>query len=97
MIVALSSDLKRPASRGYHVRPDLIGTLVKFDGDHLMIDFTRSEELVGRLVPMDGAKLSGAPVISRGDSVQDAQQAWVSRDAAPNSCPRALRNAFRLV
>jgi hypothetical protein len=43
MIVALSSDLKRGASRGYHVRPDLIGKVVKFDGDHFMIDFTRPE------------------------------------------------------
>lgn len=43
MIVALSSDLKRGTSRGYHVRPDLIGKVVKFDGDHFMIDFTRPE------------------------------------------------------
>lgn len=28
-----------------HVRPDLIGTVVKFDGDHFIIDFTRREEL----------------------------------------------------
>lgn len=43
MIVAFSSDLKRGASRGYHVRPDLIGRVVKFDGEHFMIDFTRPD------------------------------------------------------
>lgn len=41
MVVAVSSASK---PRGYHVRPDLIGKVVKFDGDHFMIDFTRSEE-----------------------------------------------------
>ena len=44
MIVAFSPDLKRGASRSYHVRPDLIGKVVNFDGDHFMIDFTRPEE-----------------------------------------------------
>ena len=29
---------------GFHVRPDLIGKVVKFDGDHFIIDFTRREE-----------------------------------------------------
>jgi hypothetical protein len=41
MVVADSSDPKR---RGYHVRPDLIGKVVKFDGDHFMVDFTRPGE-----------------------------------------------------
>ena len=31
--------------RSFHVRSDLIGKLVKFDGDHFIIDFTRSEEI----------------------------------------------------
>ena len=44
MVVAFSSDPKRGSSRAYHVRPDLIGKVVKFDGDHFMIDFTRPEE-----------------------------------------------------
>jgi hypothetical protein len=44
MVVEFSSDLKRGAARGYHVRPDLIGKVVKFDGDHFMIDFTRLED-----------------------------------------------------
>lgn len=46
MVVAFLSDLKRGASRGYHVRPDLIGRVVQFDGDHFMVDFTRPEEVV---------------------------------------------------
>ena len=29
---------KRP---GYHVRPDLLGAVVEFDGDHFVVDFTR--------------------------------------------------------
>lgn len=40
MVVAFPADVKKGA-RGYHVRPDLIGKVVKFDGDHFMIDFTR--------------------------------------------------------
>ena len=32
-------------SRSFHVRSDLIGKLVKFDGDHFIIDFTRHEEM----------------------------------------------------
>jgi hypothetical protein len=46
MIVAFSADLRRGTSRGYHVRPDLIGKVVKFDGDHFMVDFTRPEQVV---------------------------------------------------
>jgi len=45
MVVAFSSQLTWDASRGYHVRPDLVGKVVKFDGDHFMIDFTRSTEI----------------------------------------------------
>jgi len=32
-------------SRSFHVRSDLIGKLVKFDGDHFIVDFTRREEM----------------------------------------------------
>jgi hypothetical protein len=46
MVVAFSSDPKRATSRSYHVRPDLIGKVVKFDGDHFMVDFTRPEQVV---------------------------------------------------
>jgi hypothetical protein len=28
-------------SPGYHVRPDLLGKVVEFDGDHFIVDFTR--------------------------------------------------------
>jgi hypothetical protein len=34
--------------RSFHVRRDLIGKLVKFDGDHFIVDFTRLPELVTR-------------------------------------------------
>jgi hypothetical protein len=45
MVVASPADVKRGTTRSYHVRPDLIGKVVKFDGDHFMIDFTRREEV----------------------------------------------------
>jgi hypothetical protein len=32
------------SSRSFHVRQDLIGKLVKFDGDHFIVDFTRLEQ-----------------------------------------------------
>ncbi len=38
-------------TRSFHVRPDLIGKVVSFDGDHFIIDFTRPEvvrEVVAR-------------------------------------------------
>jgi len=31
--------------RSFHVRTDLIGKLVEFDGDHFIIDFTRREKI----------------------------------------------------
>ena len=31
--------------RSFHIRSDLIGKLVKFDGDHFIVDFTRREEI----------------------------------------------------
>jgi hypothetical protein len=30
-------------TRSYHIRPDLIGKVVEFDGDHFIVDFTRQE------------------------------------------------------
>lgn len=30
-------------SPGFHARPDLVGKLIKFDGDHFIVDFTRLE------------------------------------------------------
>jgi len=44
MIVrSVGSEKKRTAS--CHVRLDLIGKVVKFDGDHFIVDFTRKEEV----------------------------------------------------
>ncbi len=45
MIVASLADVKSGVARGYHVRPDLIGKVHKFDGDHFIIDFTRRDEV----------------------------------------------------
>ena len=30
--------------RTFHVRPDLVGKVIKFDGDHFIVDFTRLQE-----------------------------------------------------
>jgi hypothetical protein len=43
MVVTRSDQSSNRASRSFHVRPDLIGKVVKFDGDHFIIDFTRTE------------------------------------------------------
>ena len=40
--IAVVSEQKRSAS--CHVRSDLIGKVVKFDGDHFIVDFTRQED-----------------------------------------------------
>jgi hypothetical protein len=40
--IPAGNEPKRSARR--HVRSDLIGKLVKFDGDHFIVDFTRVEE-----------------------------------------------------
>jgi hypothetical protein len=42
MVVTATSDTKN-GSRSIHVRSDLIGKVVKFDGDHFIVDFTRPE------------------------------------------------------
>ena len=34
----------KAGNRRCHVRPDLIGRVVSFDGDHFVVDFERSEE-----------------------------------------------------
>ena|SRR5579871_2933298 len=31
------------SGRTFHVRPDLLGKLIKFDGDHYIVDFVRPE------------------------------------------------------
>jgi hypothetical protein len=30
--------------RTFHVRPDLVGKVIKFDGDHFIVDFTRLQD-----------------------------------------------------
>jgi hypothetical protein len=42
VVTSVASETKRTVSR--HVRSDLIGKVVKFDGDHFIVDFTRREE-----------------------------------------------------
>jgi len=43
-VVVTSTDQNNSRTRRtFHVRSDLIGKMVKFDGDHFIIDFTRME------------------------------------------------------
>jgi hypothetical protein len=44
MVVASRVDENSSGPRSFHVRHDLTGKVVKFDGDHFIIDFTRPEE-----------------------------------------------------
>jgi hypothetical protein len=41
VMTALVDASTSKVSRSFHVRPDLIGKLVSFDGDHYVVDFTR--------------------------------------------------------
>lgn len=44
MVVSTSANQKSGrTTRSFDVRPDLIGKVVKFDGDHFIIDFTRMD------------------------------------------------------
>jgi hypothetical protein len=44
MVVSSRADDKNAGgSSGCHVRPDLIGKVAEFDGDHFVVDFTRAE------------------------------------------------------
>jgi hypothetical protein len=43
VVTSVGSEKKRAVS--CHVRSDLIGKVVKFDGDHFIVDFTRREEV----------------------------------------------------
>jgi hypothetical protein len=48
MIVTVPRDSKdkpNPKPRSFHVRPDLVGKLVSFDGDHFVVDFVRRQEV----------------------------------------------------
>jgi hypothetical protein len=44
IVTSLLDAANTRTGRSFHVRPDLVGKLVKFDGDHFIIDFTRLEE-----------------------------------------------------
>jgi hypothetical protein len=44
MVVTSRTDPNSPSPRSFYVRPDLTGKVVKFDGDHFIVDFTRPEE-----------------------------------------------------
>lgn len=44
MVVA-SAVNDKGRGRSFHVRSDLIGKVVKFDGDHFIVDFTRPQEI----------------------------------------------------
>lgn len=43
MVVTFPERGKTGSSSGHHVRPDLIGKVVAFDGDHFVVDFTRPQ------------------------------------------------------
>jgi hypothetical protein len=46
MVVASSAyDKNGKHSRSFHVRPDLVGKVVKFDGDHFIVDFSRRGQI----------------------------------------------------
>jgi hypothetical protein len=49
VVTSIASDDR--GSRSFHVRSDLIGKVVKFDGDHFIIDFTRREEIRDAAAP----------------------------------------------
>lgn len=45
IVVTQSADKETgKVSRTVHVRSDLVGKLIKFDGDHFIVDFTRAAE-----------------------------------------------------
>jgi hypothetical protein len=43
MIVTFPKDDKAAGVGGHHIRPDLTGKVVEFDGDHFVVDFTRPQ------------------------------------------------------
>lgn len=46
MVVSAPADKKNGGgSSSCHVRPDLIGKVAAFDGDHFIVDFTRAEAI----------------------------------------------------
>ncbi|HVO45906.1 MAG TPA: hypothetical protein VMT29_06180 [Steroidobacteraceae bacterium] len=45
-MVVVAALTTKSGGRTFHVRPDLLGKLVKFDGDHLIVDFMRPDAAV---------------------------------------------------
>ena len=44
VVTSISSVSEQRRTSSCHVRSDLIGKVVKFDGDHFIVDFTRQED-----------------------------------------------------
>jgi hypothetical protein len=44
-MIVTSTGIERKRGLSCHVRTDLIGKVVEFDGDHFIVDFTRLQEL----------------------------------------------------
>jgi hypothetical protein len=42
-MIVMSETPEKGRGRSFHVRPDLLGKLVKFDGEHFIVDFTRAD------------------------------------------------------
>ena len=42
IVIASKPNEEGPSERGIHVRTDLIGSVIKFDGDHYIVDFVRA-------------------------------------------------------
>lgn len=61
MIVTFPDGGKTGKGGSYHVRPDLTGRIVEFDGDRFVIDFTRPQAASpGAHRPSQVAPLNGA-------------------------------------
>jgi hypothetical protein len=45
VVTARAGDKNVGARSSCHVRPDLVGKVAQFDGDHFIVDFTRAEEI----------------------------------------------------
>jgi hypothetical protein len=42
VVIASTREEGSSAGREIHIRPDLVGSVVKFDGDHYIVDFVRA-------------------------------------------------------
>ena len=42
-MVVEAATTDKTGGRSFHVRPDLLGKLIEFDGDHYVVDFTRPD------------------------------------------------------